>query len=183
MQRGNNVCLSVESLRALSRLVRLGVYNSKVLWLKYFVLHKSTGAAEHKPAVYRLFFAFERACRGASDSWTAKQHWGQRRHGNREIRQCFCGGFKATQSFLLLEGKASDEECKWIVIGCVLKVYLDSVFILYTVMESGYRSDGVWLCTVLFCQGTEISQMCFAGQKETGLCNLELETWSTFYLE
>lgn len=91
-------------------LARLGVHNSKVLWLKYFVLHKSTGAAEHKPAVYRLFFALARACRGTSDSWTAKQHWGQRRHGNREIRQCFCGGFTASQSFLLLEGKPSDEE-------------------------------------------------------------------------
>lgn len=66
--------------------------------------------------------------------------------------------------------------CEWIIIGCELKVYLDSVFILYTVIESGYRSDGVWLCTVLFCQGTEISQMCFAGQKETGPRNLELET-------
>lgn len=36
-------------------LVRRDVYNSKVLWLKYFVLHKSTGAAAHKPAVYRCF--------------------------------------------------------------------------------------------------------------------------------
>lgn len=55
----------------LSFCVRCSVCNglacTTLKYCDYFVLRKSTGAAEHKPAVCRLVLEFERTRRGTSD--------------------------------------------------------------------------------------------------------------------
>lgn len=143
-------------------IVRLGVCYSKVLWLKYFVLHKSTGAAKHKRAIYQLIFVLGL---GLEETWEDMSRH-KRRLNCQATMSCdsMTSPAALARRFLSLEGKASGETRASGLLSAVSQsVYLESVFLFCTQPSSRVTVATVADC-IQYCSVTALKSPQCASQ-------------------